>query len=346
VSSSPTPQLHPGSTLDNRRVGAALIDIAIMLPFLVVLYVLAGDSAAYPALAAAWALFYYFACESGTGQTPGKHLLGLRVVRADGRPADMGAIAVRTALRPVDALFGYLLGLIVMLRTGERRQRIGDLAAHTVVTDARVAMAATGPPAATSDAEETYGDGFGAPETYGEPEPETHTDPESEPHQAPIEALEPRAESEPEPGGAPLEAIEPRAHLETAHLEVGPHEPPVEPDYLGAPLDEDATPVEYAWMTPTDDEAETVDAVQEPEPEVADEPEPEVADEPEPEVADEPEPEVADEPEPEVADEPEADGQPEPESDSEPEDVPPPEPQSAADLLFGDDAEQDEPRDS
>ena len=57
----------------------------------------------------------------------------LRVVRADGRPAGMGEVAVRTVLRVID---NYLVGLIVMLATGERRQRIGDLAAGTIVVDA------------------------------------------------------------------------------------------------------------------------------------------------------------------------------------------------------------------
>jgi uncharacterized RDD family membrane protein YckC len=301
VSSSPTPELLSGSRLDNRRVGAALIDIAIMLPFLAVLYVLAGDSPAYPALAAAWALFYYFASESGAGQTLGKHLLGLRVVRSDGRPADMGAIAVRTALRLVDSLFGYLLGLLVMLRTGERRQRIGDLAARTVVTDARSAMATAGAPAEAAAAEdETFGEGFGAPgadAAAAEPEP-THDQPEPEFLGAPLEEVEPEAyaEDQPEPDflGAPLEEVEPEAYEEpAADPEPEPEalEPPVEPDQLGVPLDEQATPVEYAWAKPED----------------------------------EPEPEPEDEPEPE------------------PEDVPAAEPQSAADLLFGDEAdEQDE----
>ena len=53
----------------------------------------------------------------------------LRVVRANGAPAGMREVAVRTVLRVVD---NYLIGLIAMLATGERRQRIGDLAAGTI----------------------------------------------------------------------------------------------------------------------------------------------------------------------------------------------------------------------
>ena len=83
-----------------------------------------------------WALYYYFALESGDGQTVGKKLMKLRVVRADGRPAGMREIAVRTVLRVVDGVGCYIVGLIVMLATGQRRQRLGDLAAGTIVVDA------------------------------------------------------------------------------------------------------------------------------------------------------------------------------------------------------------------
>lgn len=78
-------------------------------------------------------LAYYFAGEVSSGQTLGKRLLGLRVTRSDGRPADAGRIAVRTLLRLVDNLpWLYALGLVVVLST-ERRQRIGDIFADTVV---------------------------------------------------------------------------------------------------------------------------------------------------------------------------------------------------------------------
>ena len=83
-----------------------------------------------------WALYYHFAMESGDGQTVGKKLMKLRVVLADGRPAGMREIAVRTVLRVIDGIGAYIVGLIVMLVTGQRRQRLGDLAAGTMVVDA------------------------------------------------------------------------------------------------------------------------------------------------------------------------------------------------------------------
>lgn len=82
-------------------------------------------------------LAYYFVFEVALGQTIGKRLLGLRVVRADGSRPPVAAIAVRTLLRIVDWLPAlYLLGFLAMLATGQRRQRLGDLAAKTRVARA------------------------------------------------------------------------------------------------------------------------------------------------------------------------------------------------------------------
>jgi len=133
-----------GPKLDNRRVLAAVVDVAIVVAGTVVILFAAdalashtGDvRGALSAVILGWALYYYFALESGDGQTVGKKLLKLRVVRADGRPAGMREIAVRTVLRVVDGVGGYIVGLIVMLGTGQRRQRLGDLAAGTIVVDA------------------------------------------------------------------------------------------------------------------------------------------------------------------------------------------------------------------
>jgi uncharacterized RDD family membrane protein YckC len=78
---------------------------------------------------------YHFALESRGGQTLGKRRYGIRVVAADGRPARPRAIAIRSLVRLFDSLpVCYVSGLISMVRTGPaRRQRIGDIAAGTVV---------------------------------------------------------------------------------------------------------------------------------------------------------------------------------------------------------------------
>ena len=69
----------------------------------------------------------------GRGQTPGKKLLGLRVLRADGAPVGWSRATVRSLLAFADFLpFGFAAGLAAML-LGRRCQRLGDLAAGTVV---------------------------------------------------------------------------------------------------------------------------------------------------------------------------------------------------------------------
>ena len=85
----------------------------------------------------AWALFYYFVSESTWSQTLGKRLLGLRVERSGGGAADERAIALRTCCAWSTGSAFYLVGLLVMLRSGERRQRLGDSVAGTGIVDAR-----------------------------------------------------------------------------------------------------------------------------------------------------------------------------------------------------------------
>ncbi len=67
------------------------------------------------------------------GQTPGKRVMGLRTVHEDLSPIGWNASLVRNLLRFVDFLpIAYLLGLASMCLT-TRFQRLGDLAAGTLV---------------------------------------------------------------------------------------------------------------------------------------------------------------------------------------------------------------------
>jgi uncharacterized RDD family membrane protein YckC len=79
-------------------------------------------------------LLYYILLEGTLGATLGKLAMGIGVERRGGGPAGMGASAVRNLLRIVDGLFSYLVGLIAAL-TSPLRQRIGDRAAGTVVSE-------------------------------------------------------------------------------------------------------------------------------------------------------------------------------------------------------------------
>ena len=165
-----------GPKLDSRRVLAALVDVAIVAAGSVVI-LFAADAltadrsevqGALSAVILGWALYYYFALESGNGQTVGKRLLKLRVVRADGGPVGMREVAVRTVLRVVDGVGGYIVGLIVMLATGQRRQRLGDLAAGTIIVDASSARSV--PPAPAVEPVEDEPEAVVAPEAPPVPE--------------------------------------------------------------------------------------------------------------------------------------------------------------------------------
>jgi uncharacterized RDD family membrane protein YckC len=81
------------------------------------------------------------------GQTPGKRLLKLRVIREDGRPITLWEAIARNLLRVFDATPGFLLpiysvGLIVIFLSN-RDQRVGDIFAGTVVIRERTDEAPT-----------------------------------------------------------------------------------------------------------------------------------------------------------------------------------------------------------
>lgn len=71
------------------------------------------------------------------GRTPGKRWTGLRVVKIGGAPVGFVTSALRNVLRIVDSLPGfYLVGMLSVLLT-KNNQRLGDLAAGTVVVRER-----------------------------------------------------------------------------------------------------------------------------------------------------------------------------------------------------------------
>jgi uncharacterized RDD family membrane protein YckC len=71
------------------------------------------------------------------GQTPGKHIMKLRVIKDSGRQITLFEAMSRNLLRIIDYLPAfYLVGVIAMMCT-KRHQRLGDLAAGTIVVHER-----------------------------------------------------------------------------------------------------------------------------------------------------------------------------------------------------------------
>ena len=85
---------------------------------------------------------YYVVLEAQFGATIGKRIVGLKVVKLEGGgPIDWQASIVRNLLRLVDGFFFYLVGAIVVW-TSNKKQRLGDKVAATVIVRAVPAVAA------------------------------------------------------------------------------------------------------------------------------------------------------------------------------------------------------------
>lgn len=85
---------------------------------------------------------YYIVLEAQSGATLGKRVMGLRVVKLEGGgPIDWQASLSRNLLRLIDGFFFYLVGAIIVW-SSDKKQRLGDKVAGTVVVRARQAAPA------------------------------------------------------------------------------------------------------------------------------------------------------------------------------------------------------------
>ena len=78
---------------------------------------------------------YFVLLEGRYGQTVGKMLVKIKVVHEDGTKIDYKDAVVRTVVRIIDLIpyfIPYLLGAI-LIWTSDKKQRLGDKLAHTVV---------------------------------------------------------------------------------------------------------------------------------------------------------------------------------------------------------------------
>jgi uncharacterized RDD family membrane protein YckC len=135
----PQPEMGTEGDVVLRRIVAIIIDIVLIG---IVTSVISGVLAQIR-LAALGSLIglvigfgYYIYLEGTYGQTIGKMALDIVVVTEDGGPIEYGPAAIRTLLRIVDILPAfYLVGFIAMLVT-DRKQRLGDIVADTIVVRA------------------------------------------------------------------------------------------------------------------------------------------------------------------------------------------------------------------
>lgn len=130
------------------RAGSFCIDLIIMLlyAFLMGLFTELVLSDFINDSVAAWFLiypevfFYSLAFEIfNNGQTPGKRILGLRVVQIEGKRAAPIDFFVRWAFRVVDLWASLGTVALLMITSSERNQRLGDLLANLTVVKIRSA---------------------------------------------------------------------------------------------------------------------------------------------------------------------------------------------------------------
>ncbi len=150
----PTPAPEPvappptAESVVAKRIVAALIDIAILLLVFVVMAMAFGSSESGDGsfnlslnglpfvLYLLIDLAYYIGFEATMFATPGKLVMSLRVASADDTPLTPGRVALRNILRVVDGLpVLYLVGLITVAAS-KRNQRVGDIAARSLVVAA------------------------------------------------------------------------------------------------------------------------------------------------------------------------------------------------------------------
>ena len=126
------------------RFIAGGVDLVIMLILLGILAVITGPVAGLSGGVAGVVfvigsfvilLFYPILFELlAGGQTPGKRMSHLRVLRDSGAPVDLPASAIRNLMRLVDGPLLLYLPSIVSIAVTKRNQRPGDIAAGTIVT--------------------------------------------------------------------------------------------------------------------------------------------------------------------------------------------------------------------
>jgi uncharacterized RDD family membrane protein YckC len=129
-----TKERHSGILFE--RIIATVIDLLVMIPLVATIAAILGvgtqSEAVFVSIILVGYFSYYIVPEWLYGRTLGKQLLGIIVLRSDGRVPSLEQAVLRNLLRIIDGAGGYLFGLLVILFTN-KNQRVGDLLSGTVV---------------------------------------------------------------------------------------------------------------------------------------------------------------------------------------------------------------------
>jgi len=100
------------SAVDHDEYGIAVFFILAMLPVL---------------------LYHFLSEQFMNGQSFGKKIVGIRVIRLDGTQPNLGSYAIRSLFRIIDVQTCYGLVAIISIAASEKSQRLGDMASGTTV---------------------------------------------------------------------------------------------------------------------------------------------------------------------------------------------------------------------
>lgn len=121
------------------RIVSELIDNLIKAGYLfLVIYVLYSvrgmDSSPLIFVAMLPVMLYSFLFEMAMqGQTPGKRIRKIKVVKIDGTQASVGSYLIRWLFRIIDVMLFYGMVAIVTIVANKKGQRLGDILAQTTV---------------------------------------------------------------------------------------------------------------------------------------------------------------------------------------------------------------------
>jgi uncharacterized RDD family membrane protein YckC len=115
------------------RIVAGIIDTIILMIVIIPLAFFGGQGLGTQLVISLIGIAYFIVMEATQGATIGKKVMGLKVVKKDGSAISWQESVIRNLLRIVDGLPAFYIVGIVCIALTPNKQRVGDMAANTLV---------------------------------------------------------------------------------------------------------------------------------------------------------------------------------------------------------------------